>query len=522
MSISPFVSKKQYNDDFNKIKSNIEKIQKIDETSQSIEEGFKEIHKLVDNGKNLYDQIKHDTDQFTENVKSLIEQVKEQNRELANDYAGMFQRFKEDVVRTTQNNIDAVKQDAVSQVAENKRSLIDDMQDYKTSLHEDNVRFKNEVNDKLQLSGTDIKATCEKRIDDFINQQDALWSEKVDSSYDHLLSVAEDIKFEINKLIERQRNDIVKDAISLILESFNSALAEMGIERKNEITDAIFSMINPRLQINTEIEKPIPFLRDDEYFHTSYARVKACVKSGVIPMIVGPAGTGKSHAAEQLARDLGIRFYTANRVQNTFELTGFVNAAGKYVPTPFYRAFTEGGLFFFDEVDASSPEALVTINTATAQGYMAFPGRTGNVMAHPDFKVVCAGNTYGTGSTSEYTGRNKLDAATLDRFMVIDWGYDEGLEKQLVDNDRLLDICWKLRRVCEKLNLKVIVSTRGIKSLSCLLKYDDKGVFDWDELIFQKFLRPLSTKDLKLISSALKDYCDYDLNRFIEFIEKRI
>ena len=32
----------------------------------------------------------------------------------------------------------------------------------------------------------------------------------------------------------------------------------------------------------------------------------------------------------------------------------------------------------------------------------------------------------------------------------------------------------------------------------------------------------LSTKDLKLISSALKDYCDYDLNRFIEFIEKRI
>ena len=173
-------------------------------------------------------------------------------------------------------------------------------------------------------------------------------------------------------------------------------------------------------------------------------------------------------------------------------------------------------------LDASSPEALVTINTATAQGYMAFPGRTGNVMAHPDFKVVCAGNTYGTGSTSEYTGRNKLDAATLDRFMVIDWGYDEGLEKQLVDNDRLLDICWKLRRVCEKLNLKVIVSTRGIKSLSCLLKYDDKGVFDWDELIFQKFLRPLSTKDLKLISSALKDYCDYDLNRFIEFIEKRI
>ena len=55
MSISPFVSKKQYNDDLNKIKSNLEKIQEIDETSQSIEEGFKEIHKLVDNEKFLTD-----------------------------------------------------------------------------------------------------------------------------------------------------------------------------------------------------------------------------------------------------------------------------------------------------------------------------------------------------------------------------------------------------------------------------------------------------------------------------------
>ena len=47
MSISPFVSKKQYNDDFNKIKSNIEKIQKIDETSQSIEEDLKKYTNLL-------------------------------------------------------------------------------------------------------------------------------------------------------------------------------------------------------------------------------------------------------------------------------------------------------------------------------------------------------------------------------------------------------------------------------------------------------------------------------------------
>lgn len=131
----------------------------------------------------------------------------------------------------------------------------------------------------------------------------------------------------------------------------------------------------------------------------------------------------------------------ANRIQNTFELVGFVNAKGDYVTTQFYEAFTKGGLFFFDEVDASSPEALVTINAAVAQGYMAFPEHPNNLQMHKDFKVVVAGNTHGRGANLEYNGRNKLDAATLDRFMVVDWDYDKKLEDNLIKDKYLLNIC---------------------------------------------------------------------------------
>ena len=70
---------------------------------------------------------------------------------------------------------------------------------------------------------------------------------------------------------------------------------------------------------------------------------------------------------------------------------------------------------------------------------MAFPGHSTAIDMHPDFKVVCAGNTFGSGSTLQYTGRNKLDAATLDRFMIIEWDYDKELEKNLIKDKNLLE-----------------------------------------------------------------------------------
>ncbi|MDR0855585.1 MAG: AAA family ATPase [Christensenellaceae bacterium] len=217
-------------------------------------------------------------------------------------------------------------------------------------------------------------------------------------------------------------------------------------------------------------------LRGDEYTHEAFPKLLGCLKAGIIPMLVGPAGTGKSTAVEQAARALNLRFYTANRVQNAFELTGYTDAVGKYVPTQFYEAYRKGGIFFFDEVDSSTPEALVTINTAVSQGYMAFPGFTTPVQMHKDFKMVAAGNTYGNGASREYCGRNALDAATLDRFMVIEWNYDYTLEKNLIDDAFLLSFCWGLRDVIQSSRIHIIISTRGILATLTVLRQSD-GAF---------------------------------------------
>jgi hypothetical protein len=212
-----------------------------------------------------------------------------------------------------------------------------------------------------------------------------------------------------------------------------------------------------------------PLDRAKEFLHESFDKMISCIEAGVIPMLVGPAGTGKSTAVEQAARHFGQHFYTANRVQNSFELTGYNDANGRYVPTQFYNAYKNGGIFFFDEIDASSPDALITINTAVAQGYMAFPGETIPVVMHPNFKVVAAGNTYGSGANRQYCGRNNLDAATLDRFMVIEWGYDKKLEQKIIKDDALLRFAWAVREVLEQNRMSVIISTRGILATKKIL-----------------------------------------------------
>lgn len=72
---------------------------------------------------------------------------------------------------------------------------------------------------------------------------------------------------------------------------------------------------------------------------------------------------------QQVAEALGLDFYFTNAVTQEYKLTGFIDANGNYQETQFYKAFTKGGLFFLDEMDASIPETLIILNAAIANRY---------------------------------------------------------------------------------------------------------------------------------------------------------
>jgi len=175
--------------------------------------------------------------------------------------------------------------------------------------------------------------------------------------------------------------------------------------------------------------------------------------------IVGPAGAGKTYAAIQCAKALEVEFYFTGAVASEFKLTGFIDAHGKIVSTEFRKAFENGGLFLFDEIDASYPQAVLAFNAALSNDYMDFPDK--KVSRHKNFYCIAAANTYGQGADRQYVGRNQLDAASLDRFVFLDWKYDENLERELAGNQDWSDYVQKIRRYIEAQRIRHVVSPRA-------------------------------------------------------------
>jgi len=175
--------------------------------------------------------------------------------------------------------------------------------------------------------------------------------------------------------------------------------------------------------------------------------------------LVGPAGAGKTYAAIQCAKALEVEFYFTGAIASEFKLTGFIDAQGKIVSTEFRKAFEKGGLFLFDEIDASYPQAVLAFNAALANDYMDFPDK--RVQRHEKFYCIAAANTYGQGADRQYVGRNQLDAASLDRFVFIDWKYDENLERKLAGNQDWSDYVQKIRRYIEAQRIRHVVSPRA-------------------------------------------------------------
>ena len=85
-------------------------------------------------------------------------------------------------------------------------------------------------------------------------------------------------------------------------------------------------------------------------------------------------------------------------------------------------------MFLISEIDGMDPNVLLALNTLE-NGFISFPDKV--VTPHKDFRLVADANPQDEHHI--YTGRSKLDAATLDRFDVVEIPLDTDLELSLTD-----------------------------------------------------------------------------------------
>jgi hypothetical protein len=141
---------------------------------------------------------------------------------------------------------------------------------------------------------------------------------------------------------------------------------------------------------------------------------------------------------------------------------------------------------------------LVILNAAIANRYFDFPAPIGYVEAHPNFRVVAAGNTTGHGADYEYVGRNQLDGASLDRFAIVDIDYSPTIENGLAGEAELADFCREFRKASQKVGVGIIVSYRAISRLAKMLQ-----ILDINEAMKTCLVKDLGKDDLNIITKEL-------------------
>lgn len=223
--------------------------------------------------------------------------------------------------------------------------------------------------------------------------------------------------------------------------------------------------------------------------------------------LVGPAGSGKTKAAQQASEVLSVPFYFTGAITSEYKLTGFRAATGKVVRTAFREAFEHGGLFLFDEIDGSMAAPVLAFNAAIANGIMDFPD--GTVKKHPNFYCVAAANTFGVGADRVYVGRNQLDGATLDRYAFIEWSYDEDLERAItlsVTNEwepetvnKWVNHVQDVRAAVADIELHHIISPRASIEGVNLLRI---GI-EWNQVVKMKLWKGLDEDSVQRITEIL-------------------
>ena len=125
------------------------------------------------------------------------------------------------------------------------------------------------------------------------------------------------------------------------------------------------------LSIKIEVKTPKETIKPEGLVHEKLPQILKALIRGDRVMLVGGAGSGKTFMAQQMHKLLSkaldqkdFTFGMSGAMYQAYEVRGYMDATGNYVESSFIKCFRDGGLFLFDEIDGSNPQALVALNAS--------------------------------------------------------------------------------------------------------------------------------------------------------------
>ena len=275
----------------------------------------------------------------------------------------------------------------------------------------------------------------------------------------------------INKLLDAKLSKHFKETRVIVEDKAKATIKDMGIQH------AMF----PKLLAMVQMRKP----------NGTRANV----------MIVGPAGSGKTTAAENVAKALEFEYSYVGATYDKVDLFGYNNGHGHYQVTEFYKRYKDGGVMLLDEMDGFDPAVGVATNAAIDGTRAAFP--CGIIDKHTDNINIAACNTFGLGANAKYVGRNRLDAATLNRFIKLDWGYDPALERIQVGDDKWTKITQVVRDKVDSMGIEIVISPRNGQNAVMM---ERTGLFSKDEIFTIAFRDGMEEDSWNQVKQELSAY----------------
>lgn len=281
--------------------------------------------------------------------------------------------------------------------------------------------------------------------------------------------IAKNVESGMSKTIEDTRKQLLSDVrnsfaegMSQVADVFTELETDVGRQLEEAKAQMVQTVVIKQEPSGTAKDNEAKVKKMDGLFHELFPTLLTLLSTGNPVALTGPTQSAKSKHTELAAEALGLPYYyhAFGPTQTETALAGFVGANGEFNYRSLYLAARYGGIWVGDEADVvRDAGVLIWMNNLISNRTASFPmGKKsdalrafeasinwieadplkqdmagGSFKVHDNFKVILTMNTYGEGGSSTYRGRGFLDKSTLARFDFLYWGYDENLERAIVE-----------------------------------------------------------------------------------------